>query len=412
VDQSNIVILGGGMVAGYAAKQLVELGLPKGELAILSADNAVPYERPPLSKSFLAGKDSEDAIWINPEDFYKKHGIDLRLQCEIASVDVKRKRLILKSSDEFGFQKLIIATGGLPRTLNISGSKLQNLFYLRTINDSKNIRNAAEKVKHAVVVGGGFIGMEVAAVLAQKGIEVAMVLNDERVFQRLFTPEMSSFFETYYAARGVRLIKSMSVTEFRGDGAVNSAVLRDGQTVPCDLVVAGIGVRPVIEIVTNSGLDLGDGILVNEYLQTSHPDVFAAGDVANYQDVLFAKRRRVEHWDNAVSQGQYCARSLMGDRALFRHVPYFFSDVFDLSYEYWGDSSGADQVIHRGDTWSNSFSVWWLHQQRVVAAFTMNRPDEERNVAPKWIESGQRVSATKLSDISLPIVTASGSAGA
>jgi NADPH-dependent 2,4-dienoyl-CoA reductase/sulfur reductase-like enzyme len=412
VDQSNIVILGGGMVAGYAAKQLVELGLPKGELAILSADNAVPYERPPLSKSFLAGKDSEDAIWINPEDFYKKHGIDLRLQCEIASVDVKRKRLILKSSDEFGFQKLIIATGGLPRTLNISGSKLRNLFYLRTINDSKNIRNATEKVKHAVVVGGGFIGMEVAAVLAQKRIEVAMVLNDERVFQRLFTPEMSSFFETYYAARGVRLIKSMSVMEFRGDGAVNSAVLKDGQTVPCDLAVAGIGVRPVIEIVTNSGLDLGDGILVNEYLQTSHPDVFAAGDVANYQDVLFAKRRRVEHWDNAVSQGQYCARSLMGDRALFRHVPYFFSDVFDLSYEYWGDSSGADQVIHRGDTWSNSFSVWWLHQQRVVAAFTMNRPDEERNVAPKWIESGQRVSATKLTDISLPIVTASGSAGA
>ena len=412
MDQSNIVILGGGMVAGYAAKQLVELGLPKGELAILSADNAVPYERPPLSKSFLAGKDSEDAIWINPEDFYKKHGIDLRLQCEIASVDVKRKRLILKSSDEFGFQKLIIATGGLPRTLNISGSKLRNLFYLRTINDSKNIRNATEKVKQAVVVGGGFIGMEVAAVLAQKRIEVAMVLNDERVFQRLFTPEMSSFFETYYAARGVRLIKSMSVMEFRGDGAVNSAVLKDGQTVPCDLAVAGIGVRPVIEIVTNSGLDLGDGILVNEYLQTSHPDVFAAGDVANYQDVLFAKRRRVEHWDNAVSQGQYCARSLMGDRALFRHVPYFFSDVFDLSYEYWGDSSGADQVIHRGDTWSNSFSVWWLHQQRVVAAFTMNRPDEERNVAPKWIESGQRVSATKLTDISLPIVTASGSAGA
>ena len=412
MNQSKFVILGGGMVAGYAAKQLVELGLPKGELAILSADNAVPYERPPLSKSFLAGKDSEDAIWINPEDFYKKHGIDLRLQCEIASVDVKRKRLILKSSDEFGFQKLIIATGGLPRTLNISGSKLRNLFYLRTINDSKNIRNATEKVKHAVVVGGGFIGMEVAAVLAQKRIEVAMVLNDERVFQRLFTPEMSSFFETYYAARGVRLIKSMSVMEFRGDGAVNSAVLKDGQTVPCDLAVAGIGVRPVIEIVTNSGLDLGDGILVNEYLQTSHPDVFAAGDVANYQDVLFAKRRRVEHWDNAVSQGQYCARSLMGDRALFRHVPYFFSDVFDLSYEYWGDSSGADQVIHRGDTWSNSFSVWWLHQQRVVAAFTMNRPDEERNVAPKWIESGQRVSATKLTDISLPIVTASGSAGA
>jgi NADPH-dependent 2,4-dienoyl-CoA reductase/sulfur reductase-like enzyme len=412
MNQSNIVILGGGMVAGYAAKQLVELGLPKGELAILSADNAVPYERPPLSKSFLAGKDSEDAIKINPEEFYNQHGIELRLECEISSVDVKGKRLILKNGDGFGFQKLIIATGARPRTLNIPGSKLQNLFYLRTMSDSKIIRSAAEKAKHAVVIGGGFIGMEVASVLAQKRIEVAMVLSDDRVFKRLFSPEMSKFFETYYAARGVRLIKSMAVTELRGDGAVNSAVLRDGQTLQCDLVVAGIGVQPAIEVVANSGLDLGDGILVNEYLQTSHPDVFAAGDVANYQDVLFAKRRRVEHWDNAVSQGQYCARSLRGDRTPFRHVPYFFSDIFDLSYEYWGDSSGADQVVHRGDLSSSSFSVWWLRQERVLAAFTMNRPDEERSVAPQWIESGQGVWAAKLTDVSQPIVTASRSAAA
>jgi NADPH-dependent 2,4-dienoyl-CoA reductase/sulfur reductase-like enzyme len=407
MDQSNVVILGGGMVAGYAAKQLMELGLPKGELAILSADNAVPYERPPLSKSFLAGKDSEDAIKINAEDFYKKHGIELRLQCEVSTVDVKRKRLILKNSDGFGFQKLIIATGARPRTLDIPGARLQNLFYLRTVSDSKNIRSAAEKAKHAVVIGGGFIGMEVAAVFAQKGIEVTMVLNDERVFKRLFSPEMSSFFESYYTARGVRLVKSMSVTEFRGDGAVNSAVLGDKQTIQCDLVVAGIGVQPSVEVVTNGALDVGDGILVDEYLQTSHPGIFAAGDVANYQDLLFGKRRRVEHWDNAVSQGQYCAGSLMGDKTPFRHVPYFFSDVFDLSYEYWGDSSGADQVVHRGDLSSNSFSVWWVRQERVVAVFTMNRPDEERNVAPKWIESRQRVSATRLTDASQPIVTAS-----
>jgi NADPH-dependent 2,4-dienoyl-CoA reductase/sulfur reductase-like enzyme len=412
MDQSNIVILGGGMVAGYAAKQLVELALPKGELAILSADNAVPYERPPLSKNFLAGKDSEDAIKINPEDFYSEHGIELRLQCEVATVDVKRKRLILKNSDEFGFQKLIIATGASPRTLNIPGSRLRNLFYLRTLSDSKDIRDAAGKAKHAIVIGCGFIGMEVAAVFAQKGIEVVMVLNDDRVFKRLFSPDMSGFFESYYAARGVRLIKSMSVTELRGDQVVSAAVLKDGQTVPCDLVVAGIGVKPATDVVTNSGLEVGDGVLVNEYLQSSHPDVFAAGDVANYQDVIFGKRRRIEHWDNAVSQGQYCARFLMGDKTPFRHVPYFFSDVFDLSYEYWGDSSGADEVIHRGDVSSNSFSVWWLYQQRVVAAFTMNRPDEERNVAPKWIEACQRVSSTKLKDASQPIVTASVTAAA
>lgn len=406
MNESNIVILGGGMVAGYAAKQLVELTLRHGELAILSADNAVPYERPPLSKSFLAGKDTEDAIKINPENFYKEHGIEIRLECEVAAVDVKRKRLVIKNGDEFGFQKLIIATGARPRTLNITGSTLRNLFYLRSIRDSKDIRDAAEKAKRAVVIGGGFIGMEVAAVLAQKGIEVTMVINDDHVFKRLFSPEMARFFESYYAARGVRLIKSMSVKELRGGDSVSSVVLRDGQIVQSDLVVAGIGVLPAIEMVTKSGLEIGDGILVNEYLQSSHPDVFAAGDVANYPDVLFGKRRRVEHWDNAVSQGQYCARSLMGERTPFKHVPYFFSDVFDLSYEYWGDSSGADQVIHRGDLSSNSFSVWWLHRQQVVAAFTMNRPDEERAVAPKWIESQLTVSAIKLEDALQPILTA------
>jgi len=407
MNQAKIVILGGGMVAGYAAKQFVELGLPHGELAILSADNAVPYERPPLSKGFLAGKDSEDAIKINPDDFYKKQGIELRLNCEVDSVDLKRKRLVLKGGDEFGFEKLIVATGARPRTLNIPGSTLRNLFYLRSMSDSRTIRSAAEKAKHALVIGGGFIGMEVAAVLAQEGIGVTMVLNDDRVFKRLFSPEMSSFFETYYAAKGVRLIKSTSVTEFRGDEAVRSAVLRDGQSIECDLVVAGIGVTPAMEVVKNSGLDLDNGILVNEYLQSSHLDVFAAGDVANYQDVLFGKRRRVEHWDNAVSQGQYCAKSLMGDKAPFRHVPYFFSDVFDLSYEYWGDSSGAEQVVHRGDLLSKSFSVWWVRQQRLVAAFAMNRPDEERNGAPKWIESGQKLSVSKLRDVSQPIESAS-----
>jgi NADPH-dependent 2,4-dienoyl-CoA reductase/sulfur reductase-like enzyme len=407
MNQANIVILGGGMVAGYAAKQFVELGLPKGELAILSADNVVPYERPPLSKGFLAGKDSEDAIKINPDDFYKKQGVELRLSCEVTSLDLKQKRLLLKGGDEFGFQKLIIATGARPRTLDIPGSKLKNLFYLRSMSDSKTIRNAAEKAKHAVVIGGGFIGMEVAAVLAQKGIEVTMVLSDDRVFKRLFSPEMSSFFESYYTARGVRPMKSTSVTEFRGDGNVVSAVLKDGQNIPCDLVVAGIGVTPAVEALKNSGLDLDNGILVNEYLQSSQPDVFAAGDIANYEDVLFGKRRRVEHWDNAVTQGQYCAKALMGDKAPFRHVPYFFSDVFDLSYEYWGDSSGADQVVHRGDLSSNSFSVWWVRQQRLIAAFTMNRPDEERNAAPKWIESGQKVSSDELRDLSQPIEKAS-----
>jgi NADPH-dependent 2,4-dienoyl-CoA reductase/sulfur reductase-like enzyme len=406
MDQTKFVILGGGMVAGYAAKQLVELGLAPGELAILSADSSVPYERPPLSKSFLAGKDTEESIRINSEDFYRDHGIQMRLGCEVSALDSERKRLSLKSGGEFGFDKLIIATGARVRTLDIPGAQLANVHYLRSLEDSKSIRNSAGNVKRAVVVGSGFIGMEVTAVLAQKGIETTMVLRDDRIWKNFFTPQMSQFFEAYYAERGVLFAKNATLKELRGDGRVESAELADGETIPCEIVVAGIGVRPVTEVLANSGIEVADGVVVNEYLQTNRPDIFAAGDIANYRDVLFGKRRRVEHWDNAVSQGQYCARALMGERAPFKHVPYFFSDVFDLSYEFWGDPSDAEAVIHRGDFSSNSFSVWWMRNKTLVAAFAMNRPDEERDAAPKWIESKQNVSASKLGDPLLNIEAA------
>jgi NADPH-dependent 2,4-dienoyl-CoA reductase/sulfur reductase-like enzyme len=207
---------------------------------------------------------------------------------------------------------------------------------------------------------------------------------------------MSRFFEEYYTARGVRFAKNNKVVELKGAGTVESAVLQNGEAAPCDMVVAGIGVKPVTELLANSGIEVADGVAVNEYLETSRRDIYAAGDVASYYDVLFGKHRRAEHWDNAVSQGQHCARVLAGDRTPFVHVPYFFSDVFDLSYELWGDSSGAEQVIERGDLSSRSFSVWWLRQGKLVAAFTMNRSDEEREAAPRLIQSGEPVSAGTL----------------
>ena len=183
-------------------------------------------------------------------------------------------------------------------------------------------------------------------------------------------------------------------------------MLGGGQAIACEMVIAGIGVRPAAQVLAGSGIEVADGVMVNEYLETNQPGIYAAGDVANYQDVLFGKRRRVEHWDNAVSQGQYCARALMGERTPFKHVPYFFSDIFDLSYEYWGDSSGADQIVHRGERSGKSFSVWWLRQKRLVAAFVMSRPDEERDNAPKWIEAKQALSAAKLEDAARPIAVA------
>jgi NADPH-dependent 2,4-dienoyl-CoA reductase/sulfur reductase-like enzyme len=207
---------------------------------------------------------------------------------------------------------------------------------------------------------------------------------------------MSRFFEEYYRQRNVRFAKNTRVAKLSGTGAVESAVLQSGDILPCDMLVAGIGVAPVTDPLVNSGVEIGDGVVVNEYLETNQRDIYVAGDVASYYDVLFEKHRRAEHWDNAVSQGQHCARALLGERTPFVHVPYFFSDVFDLSYEFWGDPSGAEEVVERGDMTTSSFSVWWLRKNKLVAAFVMNRPDEEREAAPRLIESKEAVSAATL----------------
>lgn len=394
------------MVAGYAAKQMAELGLKSSDLTIVSAEPSAPYERPPLSKGFLASRDSEESIRIVPNNFYSAHGIDLRLDTEVTDVAAAEKRVHLRSGEELTFEKVILATGSQVRKLDAPGASLAGIFYLRSLADSKRIRDRATTARRAAVIGGGFIGMEVASVLAQKGIQVTMIVREARVFPQLFSPEMSTFFESYYKARDVQFIMQAVIRELRGTGDVRSVVLADGREIACDMVVAGIGVRPAIDFLAASGIETGNGVIVNQYLETSQPGIYAAGDIANYQDVLFGKRRRVEHWDNAVAQGQHCARAIMGERAEFRHVPYFFSDVFDLSYEFWGDPADAEEIVHRGDLNGTSFSTWWVRGQRLVAAFAMNRPEEERDIAPKWIEARQRVSAARLRDVSKPIAEA------
>jgi NADPH-dependent 2,4-dienoyl-CoA reductase/sulfur reductase-like enzyme len=362
-------------------------------LTIISGDNALPYERPPLSKSFLAGKDTEEAVLINGADFYSKNGIEVKLNTHVASIDGAGKRLRTGSAGDHSFEKLIIATGAEVRTLDLPGAASDNVLYLRSLADSKRIRDRSAQAKKAVVLGGGFIAMEVASVLASRGVETVMVVREERIWKALFTPEMSAFFEGYYTQRGVRILKQSEITEILHG---SRARLKNGQTVDFDLLVAGIGVRPVTGLAEQAGLPVDNGIVVDEHLQTRDANIGAAGDVANYPDSLFGKRRRVEHWDNAVSQGQHLANALLGKRDPFVHVPYFFSDVFDLSYEFWGDSSQSDRIVHRGDLHTNSFSVWWLSQNRLVAAFAMNRPDEERELAPELIRSKQTLSAERL----------------
>jgi 3-phenylpropionate/trans-cinnamate dioxygenase ferredoxin reductase component len=375
VLEYQTIVLGGGMVAGYFAKELVERGLEAGELGIISADDALPYERPPLSKGFLAGKDDEQSVLINRQDFYGKHGIGIHLKTRIDQVDVAGRRLIDRDGgQEFRFRNLILATGASPRTLGG-----ENVLYLRSMSDSARLRDALRGARKVVVLGSGFIGMEVASQSAQQGNDTTMVFPQDRVWKSFFTPEMSMFFEKYYENRGVHFERGAKIE------AINPrhVSLSTGTKLEADLVVAGIGVTPVSEIAEAAGVKVENGISVNEFLETSASSVYAAGDAANYQDVLFGKRRRVEHWDNAVKQGQYLARRLSGESESFKNIPYFFSDIFDLSYEFWGDSEGAERTEYRGDVNTSSFSAWWWKGKKVVAAFAMNRPDAEREGASR-----------------------------
>lgn len=400
------VILGGGVVAGYAAQAFVEAGLKPGNLAIVSAEEMLPYDRPPLSKSFLLGETTRENLLLNEPEFYQKNGIETHLNNPVLRVNFANRRLFLDDGTEIEFDRLLIATGSQIRWFDLPGSDLDGIFYLRYFENAQNIRQAAEDAEQAVVIGGSFIGMEVAAGLRHYGVETTMVFPEERVWQAFFTPLMSKFFENYYRDRGVKFLKEVTVNAFTGQKKIQAVQISQANqehSLPADLVVAGIGVEPNVELFADTELNLDDGIIVDRFLETSVKDVYAAGDVARYPDQIFGRFRRIEHWDNAFSQGQHAARMMLGHREPYIHVPYFFSDVFDLSYEFWGDTSQANVIVHRGDVESGSFSVWWLIDEHLQAAFAMDRPDEERELAPEWIRSQRPISAEKLADPDRPI---------
>src|SRR6185437_6122941 len=381
----SIVILGGGVVAGYAAKEFVVQSGKKGELAIVTAENALPYERPPLSKGFLAGQEKARDIQISEAAFYRKHDIAVFRNFRVRKVDFRRRRLQSTSGQVIGFDQLLVATGSTVRRLKVPGANRSGVFYLRQMTDSQGIREQIKRGRRAVVIGSGFIGMEVASVLASHGVCTTMVFPDDRVWKRLFTPPISTFFERQFADRGITFMKSEKVVALTHKNHECQVVLASGNQVPSDFVVAGIGVTPSMELFRWTPLDTDDGIKVNKFLETSVPGVWAAGDIANYPDQIFHRRMRVEHWDNAVEQGRVAMRNMTGKLQPFIHVPYFFSDFFDLTYEFWGDATGYDQVVYRGNIYEKQFSVWWLKKQTLCAALIMNRPEDERAVASRWI---------------------------
>lgn len=376
MKSTKYLLIGGGLASGQAAKQLREND-PHGSICLVGEEPYVPYDRPPLSKEFLRGEKSQEALIFDPEEYFRDHGIDLILGVAVQQLDLPKKTATLANGEAILFEKALIATGGRPVRLKLPGGDLPGVHYLRTLDDSGAIRAEAQPGKRAAIIGAGFIGMEVAASLTQQGVQVTVIEALPHIWARFADPTLAGFVQEYCTQKGVTFYTNEMVAEIRGAGRPASVVTRSGKEIACDLVCIGVGILPNVELAREAGLTVDNGILVNEHLQSSHPDIYAAGDVASYFDPLFGKRRRVEHWGHAEYSGQLAGQNMAGARSAYDLLTYVWSDIFDLHLEFAGDESEHDRVLVRGRFEDKSFIVLYLKQNVLVAYFAINTSSKE-----------------------------------
>jgi NADPH-dependent 2,4-dienoyl-CoA reductase/sulfur reductase-like enzyme len=391
------VIIGGGTTAGYAAIAFAEQNIEKGELCIVSAESILPMNRPPLSKDYLRDRSQDDELLIHEKDFYDSKGIDVKLETCAKDVDFGKKQILLDNDEKIGYNKLLIATGSKLRRLDVKGSGLENIFYLRNSKHSDKIRETAKKAHSVVVVGGGYIGTETAASLSQMGLEVTMIVPEEILLSKFASDDIAAFFQKEFQKKNVKILFNKTVIAFHGKEQVEEVELDSGEKLKTDMVVAGIGVEPNVILFERTPLKLNKGIVVNAYCETNIEDVYAAGDVVEFPDLIFNKRRHVEHWEHAFEQGKHAAMVMTGKREPYKFLPFFFSDVFDYSYEYFGDNETAKEIFNRGNLETGDFSAWWFDVTSLVAAFIMSsRPEKEGEMARKWITNQTPVDGEKI----------------
>jgi NADPH-dependent 2,4-dienoyl-CoA reductase/sulfur reductase-like enzyme len=347
VNGNGLVIVGGGLSTARAIKSFRESG-GGGAVTLFSRDDVVPYHRPPLSKRFLRGEAEREDTFVEPEAFYRDHDVDVHLHTGIRTVRLGERALELEDGSTKGYDQLLIASGATPRRLATPGFEHENVFTLRTLNDSAAIRAAAGDSRQAVVVGAGFIGMEVAASLSQLGLEVTLVHRGTGLFEILRARQVEQFLTELYGRNGVQLVLSDEVSEFRGRSRCDSVETKRGETFQADLAVVGIGVAPTTDWLEGSGLELEDGVVVNDRWETGAEGVWAVGDVARFYDPIFGRARRIEHWSNANYAGTEVGRLIAGGGGRYDFVSTFFSEVFGFTFKVFGDTDKSDEIVFRG----------------------------------------------------------------
>lgn len=401
----RIVVVGASMAGASAVDGLRRAGYT-GALTLVGAEPHLPYERPPLSKGVLTGAATPQSAFLRDAAYYDQQGVHLRLGARAASLDAPRRAVVLADGERLPFDRLLIATGGEPRRLRVPGADLPGVRYLRTLDDAlelaAHLRELAARGERLVVVGAGFIGAEVAASARTLGVAVTLLEVLPVPLDRVLGPRLGGIYAQIHRAHGVDLRLGESIAAIQGQGWVEEVVTERGETLPCGLVVVGIGMRPADDWLAGSGLALEAGVLVDEYCQTNVPGIYAAGDVARWPLAPGGERVRLEHYDNALRQGGAAARNMLGQRQPYAPVPYFWSDQYDLKLQMVGHVSGWDDVVLRGDPDAGSFTAFFVVAGAPHAAVAVNRTRELVTLR-KLVAARKPVDAALLASDDVPL---------
>jgi 3-phenylpropionate/trans-cinnamate dioxygenase ferredoxin reductase component len=395
----NVVVVGAALAGARAVTALREEG-HDGPITLVGAEPHLPYERPPLSKGYLMGKEELDGAFVHPEAWYAEHDVTLRLRTRATAIDRDARRVRLDDGEDLPYDRLLLTTGAVPRPLSVPGADELAPHYLRTIEDSQALKAAFVPGARVVVVGAGWIGLEAAAAARNAGADVVVLEYAELPLLRVLGPEMARVFADLHREQGVDLRCGVRIASARA-GAL---VLEDGTEVAGDVVLAGVGVAPDVELAKDAGLTVDDGIVVDASLRSSDPAIFAAGDVANAYHPHYGRHLRVEHWANALEQPPVAALAMLDRPASYERLPYFFSDQYDLGMEYTGyvPSGGYDRVVVRGDLAGREFIAFWTAGGRVLAGMNVNVWDIVDQVGD-LIRAGKPVDADRLADPDVPL---------
>ena len=390
MDDAKYVIVGGGL-AGFNAIPAIRERDPDGRLILVTEEKERPYDRVPLSKRYLQGALSRDGIFLRPPEFYDENRVELSTGRRATDLDVNTKRLSLDDGREVRYEKLLLATGGTPRRLPLPGADLPGIHYLRTLEDSDALKEAMAHARKLVVVGGGFIGCEVAAAGVMKGLDTTVIEVGPYLLNMAFDEPTGRWVTEYLASKGLKTRCGERAAKFLGrDGRVSGVETTGGATVPADLVVVGVGLAPNADLAKAAGIQVDNGIVVNDHLQTSAPDVYAAGDVARFFAPVFDRHLRVEHYDVAVRHGKVAGANMAAGDVAFTDLPYFFSDMFELRIHVHGILGDHDRAILRGErrlTDRGGFIQFYMKGPRIMAYLGVNRKLKEERAAQKLIAS-------------------------